>query len=129
MQRAGARAALVEAALRAVQDTDEAPGVAVDEDGGSVDEDGGASNSVNSQRDRNFAGPSKIQQCMAFLQTHRDGRGYAVVRHRLCLFGWREAQGRPETNGALLLLPRHAHDALRRVAGDRTCAYDRKVGG
>ena len=66
MQREGTRAVIVEAALRAVQDTDEAPGVAVDEDGGS-------SNSVNSQRDRNFAGPSAIQQCTAFFKRVETG--------------------------------------------------------
>ena len=67
MQRAGARAALVEAALRAVPDTDEAPEVAVDED----------SNSVSSQLDRNFAGPSAIQQCTAFFK-RVEGLGFRV---------------------------------------------------
>ena len=61
------RPARVHAALRAVQDTDEAPEVA-------VDEDGGPSNSVNSQLGRNFAGPSAFQQCMAFFKRVETGK-------------------------------------------------------
>ena len=61
------RPARVHAALRAVQDTDEAPEVA-------VDEDGGPSNSVNSQLGRNSAGPSAFQQCMDFFKRVETGK-------------------------------------------------------
>ena len=56
------RSALIDAALRAVLDTDEAPEVAVEEDGG-----------ASSDLERNFAGPSGMQKCMAFFERVKTG--------------------------------------------------------
>jgi hypothetical protein len=62
MEREGMRSALIDAALRAVLDTDEAPEVAVGEDGG-----------ASSDLERNFAGQSGMQKCMAFFERVRTG--------------------------------------------------------